>query len=95
MVINFRPRTRYYAAQVALGAIVDFDSYRSANACVKEAIIRPGIYDRFESFAGRVIVDDLNRQYGAPDSRLVWHASIAYGKGFVAYAQRCKTLGSQ
>jgi len=55
---------------------------------MKKTVIRTRVYNCFKFFAGRVTVDDLNRKYRAPDSCLLWDASIAKGEGFVAYTQR-------
>jgi len=56
---------------------VDFYSYRCPDAGMKKTVIRTGVYDRFKSFAGRVIVNELNGKYRAPDSSLFGNASIA------------------
>src|SRR5687768_8426175 len=74
---------------------MNLDPHRGSDTRVKKAVIGTSIDDRFEPWTLGVVVDDLDRQDRAPDTGLLWNAPVAKREGFVRYAQRRKTLGSQ
>ena len=88
MVINFRARASYDAAQITFRTVVNLDAYRSSDTRVKKAVIGASVDDRFEPWTRGVIMDDLDRQYPAPDPCLLWNAAVAKRKRFVRYTQR-------
>ncbi len=66
--------------QRALRTVRNFHPDRCADVRVKQTVVRAGVEDRFETLAGGMIVDDLNRKYRAPNQGLLWDTRITEGK---------------
>lgn len=60
VIINPATGAGDYAGKWAFRAVDNFQSDRCADVRVEQAIIRACINDGFETFAGSVVVDDLN-----------------------------------
>ena len=80
MIIDFAACAGNYSAQRTFRHADDFYADRSANICVKEAVVLAGIDDGVEALALGVIVDDLNGKDRPPDAFLLRNTWVQIGE---------------